>query len=454
MLILSIIIPVYNGEKYLEKSLQSLISQTEQNFEVIIVDDGSTDSTYSIASRYCDEYEGFYCIKSEHKGVYEARNKGIEKAKGEYLLFFDCGDVLTDGAVEAISNCSEEYDADIISGRCWKNGDIEYEYERSLDILATQPEISKFESSLLQNEIIGAKAFRKKLFDLYHLRFANLSAHSELLFIVSASFKNVKISGCPEFILEKAVNPITDGYSPFETPTRENFLSLSYVINEILEAGRDEIIKETGRCDGDELYIQEILYQGYRLYIDNFYRRYWFMEPETISLMKNEFEKYAKYLKDERFRKMSENNPEIRLPYIYTDKKEAAGEPYFTILFDVKNEEDYLYVLRSIYCQTYPFFEVMVNEGRYNSDYFPKEFKNMENLVVLPDKHFHSEARKAAKSKICIEISDGDPLDIRALRETAASKFPVFVKEYVFRVKNRSLRAKKRLKDKGMIFNS
>ena len=105
-----------------------MVSAEEPYFEqVIIVDDGSTDTTAEIAKRYCDDYDGFYYVYQEHKGVYAARNAGIEKAKCEYFLFLDCGDIITDGSIEAIFAVSDSLNADIITGRCWKNGDIEYE---------------------------------------------------------------------------------------------------------------------------------------------------------------------------------------------------------------------------------------------------------------------------------------------------------------------------------------
>lgn len=450
---LSVIIPVYNGEKYLEKTLESMVTQTVENFEVIIVDDGSTDGSAAIAQKYCDEYNDFFCLHQEHKGVYAARNAGIEKAKCEYLLFLDCGDVLTDGSVEAIFKCSDEHDADMITGRCWKNGDIEYEYEKSLDILATQPEVEMLESSLLQNGILGAKAIRKKLFDLYHLRFLDLSAHGELLLIMQAVFHHIKISGCPELILEKTVNPITDGYSQFEMPTKKNLQSAAYVIGEIFDMGREIIEQETGACDGDEAYCQEIVYMAYRVYLENFYRRYWYMDEETLSLMKDEFEKYAKFVRPERFRKLQENNPELRLPYIYIDKKEAADEPEFTLFFDLTNEEEFLPFLRSLYAQTYPFFELIVPQSRFDSEAFPEEFRKMENLRILPDRNFHTEARRQAKSNKCLEIRSGKPLDIRVLRETAVSHTPAFLTQYVFSQKRSTLSARKTLKDKGLNLN-
>ena len=450
---LSVIIPVYNGEKYIEKTLESMVTQTVENFEVIIVDDGSTDGTAEICKKYCDEYNDFFYIYQEHKGVYAARNAGIEKAKCEYFLFLDCGDLLTDGSIEAIFKCSDEQDADIVTGRSWRHGDIEYEYEKALDIIATMPVVENMESWLLKNWELGAKAIRKKYFDLYNLRFLDLSAYGEWLLHMQIVMKGAKICGCPDFILEKTVKHIEDGFSQFALPSYENIKSASYVISEVYEMAKTAIVEQTGTFDGDEAYIQEFIHFIFQFYIDNFYRHYWYADEKTILLMKDEFEKYAQLIRPERFKKLQENNADIRLPYIYIDKKEAASEPEFAVFFDLTKEEEYLPFLRSLYAQTYPFFEVMISESRFNSPAFPDEFRNMENITVLPDKGFHTNARKQAKTGKCFEVRSGEPIDIRVLRETALSKGPVFIAQYVFAQKRKTLGIRKTLKDKGLNLN-
>ena len=438
---LSVIIPVYNGEKYIEKTLESMVTQTVENFEVIIVDDGSTDGTAEICRKYCDEYNDFFYIYQEHKGVYAARNAGIEKAKCEYFLFLDCGDLLTDESIEAIFKCSDENDADVVTGRCWRNGDIEYEYDKPLDIIATMPVVENMETWLFKNRELGAKAIRKKYFELYDIRFLDLSAYGEWLLFMQIVMKDAKICGCPEFILEKTVKHIEDGFSQFEMPTYENIKSAEYVISELYSMAKEAIIDRTGTFDGDEAYIQEFIHYIYQFYLDNFYRKYWYMDEKTILLMKDEFEKYAQLIRPEKFKKLQEN------------KKDAAAEPEFAIFFDLTKEEEYRPFLRSLYAQTYPFFEVMITESRFNSPAFPDEFRKMENITVLPDKGFHTNARKQAKTGKCFEVRNGEPIDIRVLRETALSKAPAFTAQYVFTQKRKTLGIRKTLKDKGLNLN-
>ncbi len=91
---ISIILPVYNRESFLDKTLQSLINQTFGDFEVIIIDDGSTDHSVEIASKYKNIYpQKIYVFSQTNKGVSAARNLGIQRARGQYIAFIDSDDM-------------------------------------------------------------------------------------------------------------------------------------------------------------------------------------------------------------------------------------------------------------------------------------------------------------------------------------------------------------------------
>ena len=111
----SIIVPVHNVEAYLEKCLDSLINQTFDNYEIIIVNDGSTDRSKEIAERYKDKYSNIVLINQEQKGVGEARNTGIEASKGEYILFVDSDDYIHRDTLKLTYNKSIETQADIVT---------------------------------------------------------------------------------------------------------------------------------------------------------------------------------------------------------------------------------------------------------------------------------------------------------------------------------------------------
>lgn len=94
--LISVIIPVYNGEKTLRKCVQSIENQSYNNIEVIISDDGSADESVSLARRLSDEYGNIKILQNAHNGVSAARNSAIDIAVGEYISFIDCDDEITD----------------------------------------------------------------------------------------------------------------------------------------------------------------------------------------------------------------------------------------------------------------------------------------------------------------------------------------------------------------------
>lgn len=97
---ISIIVPVYNSEKTISRTIESIINQTYKNLELIIINDGSTDNSREICSQYASQYEQIRYIEVENKGVSHARNIGIKNAIGKYIMFIDSDDEFYENAVE------------------------------------------------------------------------------------------------------------------------------------------------------------------------------------------------------------------------------------------------------------------------------------------------------------------------------------------------------------------
>lgn len=109
--LLSIIIPAYNAEKFIDRCLKSVINEIADNMELIIIDDESTDNTYEICKAYESQYSNIRVIHKINEGVSVARNVGIENAQGKYILFLDSDDWLEAGWSKNIKNfLSENWD--------------------------------------------------------------------------------------------------------------------------------------------------------------------------------------------------------------------------------------------------------------------------------------------------------------------------------------------------------
>lgn len=115
---LSIVIPVYNLERYLKKCLDSVIIQNSEEVEILLLDDGSTDGSGQICDEYARRYDNIKVYHKENEGLSATRNLGIRRAEGEYILFLDGDDFLTPNAVRNIINeLKSGLRADVLIGR-------------------------------------------------------------------------------------------------------------------------------------------------------------------------------------------------------------------------------------------------------------------------------------------------------------------------------------------------
>ena len=117
MVKISVIMPVYNEEQYLKKSIQSVLNQTLKNIELIIVDDGSEDDSLKIIKGFAKKYKNIRIFTQKNQGSGKARNKAIKEAKGEYIGFLDADDFFIDtDALEKLYNHAKYNNADMVSG--------------------------------------------------------------------------------------------------------------------------------------------------------------------------------------------------------------------------------------------------------------------------------------------------------------------------------------------------
>ncbi len=110
----SIIIPVYNMEKYLDECLESVVNQTLKNIEIICINDGSTDKSLDILRKYEKKYSNIMVINQENLGVGNARNVGLKLAKGEYIFFLDSDDYIEFDALERCYAEAKQHKLDVV----------------------------------------------------------------------------------------------------------------------------------------------------------------------------------------------------------------------------------------------------------------------------------------------------------------------------------------------------
>lgn len=163
---ISLIIPVYNVRAYLRKCLDSVAKQDYPALEVILVNDGSTDDSLAILEEYTAKYPHFHCYTIQNSGLGGARNHGLTKATGEYILFLDSDDYIAENCVNIMMTAATKTNSDMVICNCCDVSErcdilLEYknQYRNATTSLAEEPE-------LLFNRVSAwGKLFKRTLLD-------------------------------------------------------------------------------------------------------------------------------------------------------------------------------------------------------------------------------------------------------------------------------------------------
>lgn len=172
----SIVVPIYNGEKYIDRCVKNLLAQTYTNIEFILVDDGSTDKT----AERCDYYAGldsrFVVVHKENGGLSSARNAGTDKATGDYIVYYDVDDDIIETLVEENIRIAEENDVDVLMFCFWYyNVDTDEKTENLIggDFVGDKKDFFySFLNKTIEHEVFNAPW--NKMYKLSFLRENNL----------------------------------------------------------------------------------------------------------------------------------------------------------------------------------------------------------------------------------------------------------------------------------------
>ncbi|MCI7182201.1 MAG: glycosyltransferase [Schaedlerella sp.] len=174
----SIIVPVYNAEKYLHRCIDSILNQEFGDFELLLMDDGSTDSSGAICDEYAEKDSRIRVFHKENTGVSDTRNMALDNAEGTYLQFLDSDDWITSDATRLFVRTAQENNCDlvisdfyrVVGERLSRKGDIEDDAVMSLE---------EFASHMMENPadfyygVLWNKLYRRDIVETWHLRMAS-----------------------------------------------------------------------------------------------------------------------------------------------------------------------------------------------------------------------------------------------------------------------------------------
>jgi glycosyltransferase involved in cell wall biosynthesis len=198
---ISIILPVYNVEKYLLRCLESISNQTFKDFEIIAINDGATDSSLRILEEYTNKEKRLKIFSQENQGLSAARNIGMKNAKGEYIYFLDSDDAIHPQLLEIVYDFATKHSADLVCFDYQKSDGISLNTS-SISIDKIKPKITftpLFEGRKLIKFNVWNKLYKRDLikdityidninFEDYPFTYAVLAKHPKTVFINSVLY--------------------------------------------------------------------------------------------------------------------------------------------------------------------------------------------------------------------------------------------------------------------------
>lgn len=244
-MIISVIMPVYNVEKYISKTINSLVNQTFKDFELILVNDETKDNSIDIALEILNGTNVKYKVINQiNSGVSVARNKGIENSSGEYIYFLDSDDYINETFFEKFYEKIKSTDADIVY--CdYSHVDEENNIlvESSTKVISELKSGNEMALKLLKDEFsiwVGSAIYKAELIKNNNIRFDNRRKYAEdIVFITKALLYSKKVVGINEVLAYylRREGAVTKSVS-------EKHLDCYYSFNDLLKFVRNEFDKE------------------------------------------------------------------------------------------------------------------------------------------------------------------------------------------------------------------
>ena len=191
---ISIIVPCYNCEKTIVKTLESINSNFYENYEIILVEDCSKDNTFDVISKYIKDNNNNIILYKNHinLGAGESRNIGISRATKDYITFVDSDDIVTRDFLSNISKIAQQYSADcIIFDAAIKNVGKQYNFNMFYGGKFTEGLVDKSKTIVYAKGVPWGKAYKKDLIKKNNIRFANLIRSEDIVFTkIALSYTN------------------------------------------------------------------------------------------------------------------------------------------------------------------------------------------------------------------------------------------------------------------------
>lgn len=250
----SIIVPVYNVYEYLRKCLDSLVNQTYQNIEIIVVNDGTKDNSQDIIDEYKKKYSKI--IKSyikENGGLASARNFGVDKATGKYIMFVDSDDYIDTRMVEKLVKTANEKNSDIVVSNFYRVEDNNAIENKTFNIIS---------DSIYKNYILNCSGacwqlIKRELFIKYNLRFLEKHFYEDIAVIPALGMYAKKIDYIDDYLYYYVIRSGSImNQVKYKKSFEDIFDSLDTLKNRFIDNNKYELYKD----EIEYIYIEHLLH--------------------------------------------------------------------------------------------------------------------------------------------------------------------------------------------------
>lgn len=403
----SVIIPVYNVESYIEAMLDSVLNQSFKDFEVLLINDGSTDNSQKIIDKFCEKDSRLVSISKENGGVASARNLGIEKASGDFVVFYDPDDYIPRHALKHMYKTAAEKKADIVVGVM-----KEISLGEPLIYMHSQKLAKQNKINPLDRHFFGAWSLCHKMFSLDFIRKNNLRVEKlknaeDGVFTFCALNCTDRIYGCDTVAYNYYKRPF------WLTPSATQTISQEYLAG--LLSSHDRILTEAKRLGGKYLSEDEQNLYLQKLYvrfiegemINGYYRGIFRASDDLIPKIKDRTEEYKKHITDLQWDQLIKRHRDLDLGNGFLSQTEIADNPIISVVIGAPVSEEKLHmILGSLYNQNFPRFRVILQKQIENS--LSDFFKDKKNIVFAEGegKTFKKNAMKRVKGEYVLFVDE------------------------------------------------
>ena len=358
----SVIIPAYNAENSLRRLLECVQNQTLQDFEAIIVNDGSADNTQIVIDKFCEKDKRFRGFSQTNQGVSAARNLGLDNARGKYITFYDSDDTVPADSMELLYNRAEETSADLVVGARTNSSLSRSRINKQSMRFAQKPLIDKYDEDFAYSFGLWNKLFKRDIIEDHHIRFEAFRNANDGIFVFTyLPFCNI-IVGCDKVVYEYRKRLFYETASISQIKTSVGLKNICNALEHVKNI-HDRMLDDDGIPANDERrhrFDEAFFYRIANVtFLDHYYRHMWEAEDEAVTIAIKHYNECKEKISTKMLEKLAYKHADIDIINELPSKSDILKHPVAAIVFsETYSVEDLNTTILSLYDQLFPSFAV------------------------------------------------------------------------------------------------